>query len=549
MTTSTLKPAELLRLAWRLQRRGLVGMTAVGVAYGAIQASAYISVAGTTAAERAAFGRQIAAFGATYSYILPLPVRPDTISGYLQWRAYGALPLLFVLWSLMSASGATRGDEDRGLVAQWLAAGAGAAGYLASRFVAFALAAAIAVTATSTAIAGGVLVTGSALDAVAVVEVSLALLAVTLCCYAIAALVAQVPGSRAAAAGAAAMVLVVLFFLESLSRTVPGLRRAARLSPFYYYDRNTPLTPGSTWDPVATVGLLAAAIVLMVAAAALMRARDVGAPLWQRSEPARPALTAASSNPLLALPVTEALYEHRRGLLAWIAGTALAAAFMASVGRQIVDVVREPGALRSYLTIAGHGDPYVALTGFFWFGVAQLLLAAFAISQVAIWTGEDSSGRLEVIFSTPVRRWRLVLERFLFLLAGVVAVVGISSTAYFAVERSQGIALKVADLSAAALPLVPFTLAFASVGALLATRVPRGTTAILGALAFFSYLATQLGPLLKWPQWALDLSVFSLYGTPISTGVNWSGTWILVAVVVAGFAAGAVLMQRREVGS
>ena len=287
----------------------------------------------------------------------------------------------------------------------------------------------------------------------------------------------------------------------------------------------------------------------MVAAAALMRARDVGAPLWQRSEPTRPALTAASSNPLLALPVTEALYEHRRGLLAWIAGTALAAAFMASVGRQIVDVVREPGALRSYLTIAGHGDPYVALTGFFWFGVAQLLLAAFAISQVAIWTGEDSSGRLEVIFSTPVRRWRLVLERFLFLLAGVVAVVGISSTAYFAVERSQGIALKVADLSAAALPLVPFTLAFASVGALLATRVPRGTTAILGALTFFSYLATQLGPLLKWPQWALDLSVFSLYGTPISTGVNWSGTWILVAVVVAGFAAGAVLMQRREVGS
>ena len=71
---------------------------------------------------------------------------------------------------------------------------------------------------------------------------------------------------------------------------------------------------------------------------------------------------------------------------------------------------------------------------------------------------------------------------------------------------------------------------------------------LLATLAFLSYLVTELGPLMKWPDWVLKLSVFSLYGTPLTSGVYWTGMWILLAVVILGFGVAAVLMQRREVG-
>src|SRR5690242_20989466 len=48
-----------------------------------------------------------------FSYLLPLPAGAGTVGGYLHWRVYGALPMLFVFWALMSAGGAARGDEDR----------------------------------------------------------------------------------------------------------------------------------------------------------------------------------------------------------------------------------------------------------------------------------------------------------------------------------------------------------------------------------------------------------------------------------------------------
>jgi len=53
---------------------------------------------------------------------------------------------------------------------------------------------------------------------------------------------------------------------------------------------------------------------------------------------------------------------------------------------------------------------------------------------------------------------------------------------------------------------------------------------------------------MNWPGWVADLSVFQLYGTPLLTGVFWSGLWAMLAIVAAGFGAATLLMQRREVG-
>jgi energy-coupling factor transporter ATP-binding protein EcfA2 len=97
--------------------------------------------------------------------------------------------------------------------------------------------------------------------------------------------------------------------------------------------------------------------------------------------------------------------------------------------------------------------------------------------------------------------------------------------------------------------LLPFTLSFAAVGAVLASRVPRAAVAVLGTIAFVSYLITDAGPLLKLPAWMIKSSVFSPVGTPLTAGVSWAGLRVMVGVTVGGFTAASLLMRRQDVGA
>ncbi len=526
-------------------------MAAFGILYGVVQTAAYNSIAGTTTASRLAFGQQIETFGRQFTLFLPLPHGVGTIEGYIQWRVYGGLYLLFAFWALMSAAGATRGDEERGLVEQWLSTGVSRARYVLTRYGMFALLAAITIAATSASIDLGAIGAGSALPLGPVVEVSVALLALTLTVYALSMALAQLVVSRVAAAGLAGVIAAVLYFVNALSRSLDSLKSVARvISPFYYFDLSQPLSPGGTLDVVATIGLVLASIVLTALAFWLMRVRDLGTTVIRLTPRQAPATTVRTSpNPILRLPVLSLVYEQRIGMLAWGLGCAILALYLGSVGRQLVDLIQSSSGFRVYLALVGHGNPYVALTGFFWFGTFLLLLSVFAITQVARWSSDDNEGRLEMVLSAPVSRTRVVLERAAAFLLRTTVVVGLSSLALWVGAISANISVDAGRLTMASLLLIPFGLSFAAIGAVLASRAPRATIGVLAVLTFVSWLINQLGPPLHWPDWALNLSVFSLYGTPLTSGVDWTGLWIMSAITIGGFAAGALLMQRRDVGS
>ena len=72
---------------------------------------------------------------------------------------------------------------------------------------------------------------------------------------------------------------------------------------------------------------------------------------------------------------------------------------------------------------------------------------------------------------------------------------------------------------------------------------------ILGVFAFASYLMLQFGPIFKLPTWIQNLSAFKLYGQPLTDGVDQTGLAIMLAIVLVGFSASAIVMQRRDVGA
>jgi ABC-2 type transport system permease protein len=195
------------------------------------------------------------------------------------------------------------------------------------------------------------------------------------------------------------------------------------------------------------------------------------------------------------------------------------------------------------------GQLYTTFLGYLWLTFAELLFAAFAIVQVARWSAEDSDGRLELILSTPRSRASVVLERAIALTLGALLVAAVSGAAVAVAANYEAMDVSRERLAEGTLLLVPFALVFAAAGAVLAAWSPRAAVGLLGGLAFTSYLVDELGPLFRWPAWVQDLSAFKLFGTPLASGVDRSGLVIMVVIILVGFGASILLMERRDVGA
>jgi ABC-2 type transport system permease protein len=536
----------MLRYAFRLHRWGMIGYGVVVFLSIVVNGSSYQQLAGTTPASRAVFASSMSALAAQLSYLLPTPFRLDTLAGYVQWRAFGALAPVVMIWAIAAAAGAVRGDEDRQLVDYWLAARISRARLVVTRLAAFGLASLV------VAVAGGLAyVLGAAgsespnLGGAAgkVLAFWLLMLALFAVCY----LVAQLVASVRAAQVAGAAVLVVLDLFDVLARTNHSLDWLSWASPFKWYDATNVLAPGGHLD-VAGVALSAALVVAAGALAALAFARrDIRGALFQR--PAREvAVRDVPPAPLLGWPVARLLYRQRWVVAGWMAITAAFAVFLVGSAHGIVDSLGNVAGMRAFLTHGGGGNPYRAFIAAYWFGFAQLLLAGFAIHLVSGWASDDTEGILTAVLSMPVRRWAVIAERAAVALIGVTLVVAVGTLVAAATAAGAGTPLDAPTLFRASWLLVPFALTYAAVGGVASSYFPRAAIGVLGVVAFLGYLDYELAPLLKWPSWAADLSVQYLYGTPFLTDVYWTGLWIMLAVVVVGFGGAMLLMERREVG-
>jgi ABC-2 type transport system permease protein len=537
----------MIRITLRLQRVLVVVFVYMGLAVAFVQASTFASAAGRTPAQRLAFAHNMAPLGRQLAYMLPLPLRLDTLGGYLQWRALGIMPLFLGLFAVLSASAAGRGEEERGLLDCWLATGVARGRLMVARFGAFATAALGIVLATC---AGAWLASWHAHLTLGVGPLSRETVVLTcgaLACYGIALFLAQLVVTRRAAAGLAGVVLLSLLLLNGIARTNASLSSWRWLSPFHLVDLSQPLVPGHGLNVPAALGLLGIGLAFAALATLAFLRRDVGAPLFARAARPRPAERLPSANPLLRAPVLASLYEQRWGLLGWLLGTAVAALVFVSVTKTSLHLVQTTPSLRPYLTVGGGTNLEQALVGTFWFAVLQLELAAYAIIQVARWAADDAEGRLEMMLACPISRSRVVLERAAALALSLLLIAGVGAAVTAAAAAAIHISLTTAALANASWLVVVLALCFAALGAPLVGLAPRATIAILGGFAFVSYLLRELAPLLSWPSWVQHLSLFSLYGTPLGNGVYWDGAAAMAVIVVAGFGAGLLAMRRREV--
>jgi len=536
----------LLRLALRSHLGGFIATTAVVILLGAANSLAYTQIAGTDPAQRAVFAQQMEVVGRQLTYILPVPVQLDTMSGYLHWRMFGTVPLLYGFWSILAASGAGRGDEERGLVETWLAAGVSRARYLLARLLAFVIAVMGSVAAMMATTWAGSAAGNEAIPLDALALQGVGVVALALCSYAVVLVIAQLTVTRRAAAGVGGVLLLALFFVNSSARN-GGLEQVRWLSPFWAYDRSTPLLRGGALDVAATAALFGVTALLFAAAAAAFGARDLGSSILRaRARTGKPAFR-PSRDPLLRLPVLAVIDQQRAWVAGWTIGLAALAAFLVSLTRTMVDALLQIPSMRVYFERLGPAgyDTFIAVI---WGSTAMLLVSLFAIFQVNTWVADDSEGRLEAALAQPVSRTRVMVDRLGSLLVASALILAGSSVAVWLAASGAGVTLT-GDrfvLGSALMITVPF--AFGAVGAIAASWRPRLAVPALTVVAIVSYFTQQFAPLFDWPKWVENTSIYALYGTPMVKGVDWAGIGILGAIATIGSLLANALFQRRDVG-
>ncbi len=539
--------APLVRYALRTQRWWFAAISFLGIVSPYSTGATYLAAA-PNAVARASFGHATQTLGAALTYLIPLPQRPDTPAGYMWWKGLTWLTLLFAAWGLAAAVSLVRADEERGVTETWLASPVTRVRALLSGTAALLVAAAGAAAFTALGIGGGLAAAKTTASVAAVIGQCLPLVGIAIACFAIGLVLSQLATTRRGALGLGTVVLLALYALNALARVNQGLVGAAAISPFHLADLTTSLVPGGSFDAAATGSLFAIAAALVALAALGFARRDLLSSLLPRRRGAVPVTVTPSSNPLFRDAILSRLWQQRFGLAGWTAGTAIGAALLVSLAHGVGGLLKSMGGISRVLTSSGTGNPSLWVVSSVWFGVAALVVAAYAIAQVTRWASDDVEGRLEMEIAQPVARWRVVLERMvaLTLVSALIAAVGSVITG--AILPSQGLKVGTGPLVLATVLLVPLALTYGALGALIITRVPRVAMGVLAMLAVLGFYLPILVPLFQWPDWVNDLSLFHLYGTPLTTGVFWTGLWIMLGIIVAGFGGATLAMSRRDVG-
>jgi ABC-2 type transport system permease protein len=539
----------VVRVAGRLTRTGALAAALIGAAIVGGTVAGYPQVAGTTAAERAALAAELAPIGDRIGLFAPAPVGLETAAGYLQWRAFGGLPFLAIVWALLAGVAATRGDEERGRTEQWLATGTDRATWLATRAAAFAVSALGLAVLSFLAGLGGAAAISEPMPVAALAFACLGAAGLATVCFAVVILAAQFATSRRSAFGIAGAALGITYLVNGVARMSDSWPWWRWLSPFAWYDANAPLRPGGAVSTSALAAMVVSAVALTWVACTLFARRDLGAPVVRvgrrrvRGDGLRPA-----SGIAWRMPLGPELRAQRAALLIWPIAAAGAAAALGALAKPLTEVLlagplADSGATARLLAGA---DPLRALFGTFLFGALQLVSAMAAIALAGHWAADDQSGRLEFQLAQGLGRSAVVVRRVSTLAVILALIVSAGVVSASIAAAATGVGLAPGALLGAAGAVWLFGLAVGAVGILLSGWLPRAAAPGLAAFVAITFMIFELGLTFGWPAWVLALSPFEWTGRPLAGGLAPHGLIALLGLALAGSALAAAAMRRRD---
>jgi ABC-2 type transport system permease protein len=461
----------------------------------------------------------------------------DSVGALTAWR-YGVWATIFAaMMSIFIVVRHTRADEETGRLELIGSAVVGRRAPLtAGVAVAVAGNTALAVLVSVALIVVGLPPAGSIAMALAI-----AIGGIAFAC--VAALAAQIARGARAARGIALGALGAAYLLRAVGDSGNSglLPKLSWLSPLGWSELVRPFAGDRWWVLALPAGLALAA----AGAAYLVAARrDYGAGLLSD----RPGRRQASPS----LRGVFGLAWRRQGslLASWMAGFLFAGIIFGAAGKGIGSLLGSSSQLRDLFTKLGD---QTAITNAYLAAVmtlAGLVAAAYAVAAVLGLRSDELSGLAEPVLATAVSRLRWVLSHLMIAVTGAAALLasaGLSVGLGYGL-RAGDVNVELPKLFGAALLQLPASLTVAGVaialfGLLPSACVGGGWAAVAGSL-----LMLLFGPLLRFPQWVLDLSPFT-HAPKLPGGVLHVPALAWLSLAFLGLAAAGLWAFRlRDVG-
>ncbi|AJT66059.1 hypothetical protein T261_4406 [Streptomyces lydicus] len=463
------------------------------------------------------------------------PVFGDTIGGLVAWRMVGLGAVLAAVMSLLIVIRHTREEEETGRQELLSAAMVGRRAPLTAAL----LAALIADAVLAVLIGGGL--AGSGQPAAGSFALGLAIGGTGMLFAGLAAIAAQLTESARPAKGLTGAVLGLMFTLRAAGDAAdPSGSPLTWLSPIGWAENVRAYADERWW---ALLLPLAGTALAVAAAYALTARRDIGMSFL----PARPGPARAPRS--LSGPFGLAWRLQRTTLLGWTLGFLCAGGIFGGIAKGASDLV---GGNRQALEIFRRMGGQQGLTDAFlatMTGMLGMVAALYAAGSVLRLRGEETGDRAEPVLAGAVGRLRWACGHLAIAFFGTVVILAAGG---LALGISYGITAgdvtgQLGRVLGAALSQTPAVWVLAALAALVYGVFPKASTAVWAVVGGCLAIG-WLGPSLKFPQWAMDLSPFGhLPKLPGGEATAAPFLWLL-GLSVLFLAAGLTGLRRRDMG-
>jgi polyether ionophore transport system permease protein len=487
------------------------------------------------------------------------PYAMNTPEGYITFRYMATtLPVLLSIWPILAGARMVRGEEERGTMDVLLATSQARTRLLLEKVGALAIALlVIAVLFALGVVAGEAALGGGHVDGVRALLAGLNLSLLAFFFGMVALLLSQLTTGRRAAGGWASGLLILFVLLDMAGRELSGTW-VQFLSPVYYYNLNRPLLASFPDQPLAALVPLGLAVLCLVGSVILFARRDIGRPAFESqrervsgTQPAMRSLSRAERQVSTRSVGLQALFAEWWGSFWWLlAIVAFCAALLwvtPGFQKAFNQAVQQTPWLASYLSDTPT-NTNAAMLGTLVFAFVPALVVILALTLALKWSLDLENGRLELIFSTPQSRPRVLLERFganalIVLLAPVLTWLTLTIGAQLA-----NLAVDQGRLLAASFSMFPPALIAMGLVYAVSGRLRYGAVlGIVTAYLVLSYLQESLEGNIQFPGWLMSLSIFHLYGNPAFLGMNWTNFLGMVGVAIVLLIIGLVQFRYADI--
>ncbi|HEX9124746.1 MAG TPA: ABC transporter permease subunit [Actinomycetota bacterium] len=265
---------------------------------------------------------------------------------------------------------------------------------------------------------------------------------------------------------------------------------------------------------------------------------------------------------LLGTVFSKTLRDQRRSLAWWTLGfvgtVLLYAAFWPNIRENATTlsqyVERMPEFVRNMIGSADYATPegYVQSEVFSFLGPILLLVYAVGAGSRAI-AGEEEAGSLDLLLSTPVRRTRVLLDKFWAMLVATFWLVLAMWLGLVVFGPAFDLRPGLDGFTAATLNLFLLALAFGAIA--LAVGAATGSKGLAvgtaSGVALITFILNTLAPSVDWLEPFRILSPFHYYsgGDPMLNGFDALDVSVLAAITVVALGFALLVFERRDLAA